>query len=131
LVPAIDGAPFVDLVEQTDDLGRRGGRNYVGDVVPSGAVLHHATGRDPSRTELTQKGGRGDKSSACPPLSALKGFEVLLFAHGHGRRDGTAETVGLVCEAEPWTLRLAQRRDWNVAEAVAWQVAVGVDRFAP
>jgi hypothetical protein len=58
LVPAIDGAPFVDLVEQTDDLGRRGGRNYVGDIVPSGAVLHHATGRDLATDEMAVFGAQ-------------------------------------------------------------------------
>jgi hypothetical protein len=35
------------VLRKTDDLERRGGRNY---LVLSAAVLHHATGRDPVAT---------------------------------------------------------------------------------
>ena len=37
--------PYPSNLEKSDDDERRGGRNYV----PSDAVLHHATGRDPAR----------------------------------------------------------------------------------
>ena len=36
-------------LEKSDDHERRGGWNYVNDVIPSDALLHHATGRDPRR----------------------------------------------------------------------------------
>jgi hypothetical protein len=45
-ISAIVVSPFVDLVEQTDDHGRRGGRNFLSELIPSDAVPHHYPGRD-------------------------------------------------------------------------------------
>jgi hypothetical protein len=94
LIPAIGGAPFVDLVEQTDDLGRRGGRNYVGDVVPSGAVLHHAMGRDHRPMKRSEQWPKSKTPIDSEKISSSCGVDIRNFVLRSVRQHACRRTSG-------------------------------------
>jgi hypothetical protein len=64
---AIVVSPFVNLVDQTDDHGRRGGWNPFSELIPSNAVLDDSAGRDAvvrsSRTGVERP--RTPETTAC------------------------------------------------------------------